>query len=60
MKTVINSLTGDVLFAIDDLMQVDLKENETIIDAVCDLVFDAESQKQVYNSETQSFEIVNK
>ena len=60
MKTVINSLTGDVLFAIDDSMQVDLKQNETIIDAVCDLPFDSESQKQVYNSETQSFEIVNK
>ena len=60
MKTVINILTGDVLFAIDDSMQVDLKENEQVIDAVCDLPFDSETQKQVYNSETQSFEIVNK
>ena len=60
MKTVIDRFSGDVLFAIDDNMQVDLKENETIIDAVCDLPFDSETQKQVFNLETQTFEVVNK
>lgn len=60
MKTVIDRFSGDVLFAIDDNMQIDLKENEQLIDGACDLSFDYETQKQVFNLETQIFEVVNK
>lgn len=61
MKTVINTLNGDVLYAYDETRtEIDLKENEQIIDAVCDLPFDSENQKQRWIAATQSFIIVAK
>lgn len=60
MKTVIDRFSGDVLFAIDDFLEVELRENEQLIDGACDLSFDYETQKQVFNLESQTFEVVNK
>lgn len=57
MKSVINSATGQVLFAIQNDEQIDLKPEEEIIDGVCDLPYDPEIEIQVCNVESKTFMI---
>lgn len=57
MKTAVNVLTGRVLFSIQDGDEVDLKSDEVLIDAQCDLPFDQETEMQVWDFNTQTFSI---
>jgi hypothetical protein len=55
MLTIINKNTGLVLFGTTE--PITLAENEMGIEEICELEFDAETQSQYYNLETQTFEI---
>jgi len=58
MITIIDKNTGLVLFGTTE--PITLAENEMAIEAICELEFDAETQSQYYNLETQTFEIREK
>ena len=58
MVTIIDKNTGLVLFGTTE--PILLGENEMAIEAICKLEFDAETQSQYYNLETQTFEIRQK
>lgn len=58
MVTIIDKNTGLVLFGTTEL--ISLRENEMVIDAICDLEFNSETQSQYYNLNTQTFEIREK
>jgi hypothetical protein len=58
MVTIIDKNTGLVLFGTTE--PITLSENEMIIEAICNLEFDVETQSQYYNLLTQTFEIREK
>jgi hypothetical protein len=58
MITIIDKNTGLVLFGTTE--PITLAENEMIIEAICNLEFDSETQSQYYNLETNTFEIREK
>jgi hypothetical protein len=58
MVTIIDKNTGLVLFGTTE--PISLRENEMVIDAICDLEFNSETQSQYYNFITNAFEIREK
>ena len=59
MKTVVNTLTGVVLFSIssEEESNIEIKSHETVINSVCELEFDSETEIQVWNFDEKKFEI---
>lgn len=58
MKTIIDKNTGEVLFT--SVIEVELQENQLLINDICSLEFDFETQTQFYNLLTNTFEIREK
>lgn len=58
MKTIIDKNTGEVLFT--TVIEVELQENQLLINDICNLEFNFETQSQYYNLLTNTFEIYEK